>query len=303
MAAKEYITVLKDYAAGAVVETIQIEMKTDKPIHEIYVTMTCDADTDLPTIAEMLTQFATTITVKSGGASVVGMSAIDLWKMMSQARPAGIAAHQSDGTGADNHIHPITIPIPLGPIGVFDDVHPDYGLDPRNKTVIVQLEIPADAAITERFYTIGFVSIEGKYPTKVVTRMTRTFTAAATGEGMFVDLPSGPDSKLIDVAFFQTTSLQAGSTTDATGIESFSLEINNVEKHLVDVLGLQLQTNTGNLSLAASSPRTYLTYLYWNPSPPNSDEYAIPLPQTARININAGVAEALRFFGGVTRKL
>jgi hypothetical protein len=298
-----YLTVEKDRAGGAGAATIQFEVKSDAPIHELLLSMQFLEVTDMPTLAEVLTQLASSITVKSGGSSVFGMSATDLWHMMNLARAGGIAAHQSDATGADNAIMAITVPIPLGPLGTHHDVHPDYGLDPRNKTIIVELEIPADNALDARKYTLGFLSIDGKYPKKVVTRMTRNLTASATGDGQYIDLPSGPDAMLVDVAFFQTTALTAGTTSDVTGIESFSLEINQIETALVDIYGIQAQMNLRNLSLAASTPANPATYLYWNPNRPYSDEYSIPLPQKARININAGVAEALRFFGGITRNL
>ena len=289
---------------GAVATKQQFEFTVDDSIHEVFVTMKFDEDTDLPTIAEVLAQFATTITLKQGSRSVFSMSAVDLWKMMMLARPGGIAAHQTDGTGADNHVNSIVLPIPLGPIGVFNDIHEDYGLDPANGTIVLDLDIPADGnGLDERLYTVQYATVKGAHPKKIIERITRNITPSATGEDKIVELPDGPDVILHDFAAFQTTSLTAGSTTDAVGINDFSLEINQTESDLIDVYSLGIQSNLRNLSQAASSPAVPGTYMYWNGNQPHSNEHGIPLAKSARINFQADVAEAMRFFPGIERKI
>lgn len=293
----------KELAGGAVVARHQFEFTTDEPVHEVIATMSFAEATDLPTLAEVLTQFATTITLKQGSRAIIAMSATDLYHMMNLARPNGIAAHQTDGTGADNHVNSIALPIPLGPIGFNTDVNPEFGLDPSKGTIVLELAIPADAALDGRLYTVEFLSVEGKKPTKVIERVTRNLTSGATGDGHYIDLPSGADVELYDVAMFQTTALTAGSTSDLVGIDSFSLEINQTEGKLVDVYTRGIQSNLGNLSQAASSPKVSATYIYMNLNEPHKADMSIPLPQKARINLNMEVAEAMRFFGGIIRKL
>jgi len=297
------MTLETERSGGSGQGLVQFEFSTDEPIHEIFVAMKFLEVTDLPTIAEVLTQFATTITAKQGSRSVLSMSAADLWHTLNLARAGGLAAHQTDGTGADNAVNSIVMPIPLAPLGIFNDINPEYGLDPKVSSVVLDLVVPADSALDNRKYTVMYASVEGKRPTRVIDRITRNYTAPATGDGQYIKLPSGADVSLYDLAMFQTTGLTAGTTTDAVGVTSVSLEINQEEQGLVDVYSLGIQSNLRNLSQAASSPAESSTYMYWNPNRPHLSDMSIPLPKDARISYNAGVAEAVRFFGGIDRKI
>lgn len=300
-----FLSVEKDRTGGAVVATLSFNVGGDVPVHELFVTMQfLQNGATLPTIANVLTQFATTVTVKQGTKTIVSGTATDLFHIMNLAHMTGLAVHQSNATGADNHAMVITLPLPLGPIGMTNDLHPDFGLNPKNGTITVDLLVPADGnAIDTRKYSVGYASMVGKTPTRVITRVTRNITSSATGDGQYIGLPNGPKVELYDVAFFQTTALTAGTTTDATSIESLSLEINKSEYGLVDIYSPMMQSNLGNLSLLATVPQVSGTYLYFNLNRPHEVDAAIPLTADARININAGVADALRCLVGIIEPL
>jgi hypothetical protein len=296
---------LNDETFGATAGTIQHGFKTEKPIHGILATMHFLQDgATLPTISHMVTQFGSELSVKAGGKNVFSLSVADLHHLLGHAMPNRIAVHQSDGTGADNHVMSVSFPIPLGPFAWGFPIHPDFGVDPSLDTVSVKLDYPADANnIDGRELYLDYITLEGKKPKYFVERITRNYTAGATGWGHYVDLPYGRDVRLLDHYFWMTSSLAAGTTTDATSIEQLSLELNQTEKYLIKVNTDSLQFNAGNLSLTATSPEESLYYLYAPTSKLGEIDGAIPLIEQARYHYYAGVADAIRCNSGVIRPL
>jgi len=300
--ALEIINVETDRAGGAVLATHQFEWKSDKPVHGFRLTMQFLQDgATLPTIANVLTQMATDITVRQGG-MWFSMSATDLYHFLRQASGFNYTVHQSDGTGADNHSMSISLDVPLAPLSGQFWLDEEYGLDPANGTIVVELTVPADANnLDTRKYTLTAFSLKGKNPTKCIQRVSRNLVPAGTGDGSYIDLPSGGDVMLYDIAFFHTTALTAGTTSDVTTIESLSLEINQTEAFVVDLFGLATQVTLGNLSLAATSPAEPATYIYQPLNPIGRTDWSIPLTQKARFNINAGDTNAIRCLSGIIR--
>jgi hypothetical protein len=301
----EIVSIDYEHTLGATAGTLQIPFEVDTPIHGILMTLKfLQAGAGLPSISDLVTQWGSAVKIKSGGAEIYSTSIADLHHLLGLATPNRVAVHESDGTGADNHVMNASFPIPLAPFNWGLPLHPDFGLKPKDKSVVLELSYPADANdMDNRALSISAISLVGKTPTRVMERLTRNLTPSATGWDNYIKLPSGNNISLYDLAFFQTTALSAGTTTDATSLEQISLELASDETSIKKVNARALHWNLGNLSLTATSPEESGNYVYMPTSPLGSFEWAIPLPKDARLNINAGVADAIRFYGGIVRPL
>lgn len=296
--------IIFEEAYGATASFFSEKLEIDIAVNAIALTMKFNqAGAVLCTLAEVLTQMATTISVKVKGKEIFNMSATDLFKLNQFLAKSPTCLVMSDGTGADNHIMSATLIIPLGLEIELNELNGDYGLDPRKQTVIVGVDFPADGnKVDVRKLTISAIGVHGASPTKLVKRSTTNKTPTAANDAQIIDLPYGDGEVLADIFVFQTTGLSAGTTTDTKTLEKIAVQLSTTDVYLVDVNSELFDYFNRNLSQTATSPTIPDTYLYM-PLGHGKDKYdGIPLDKAARIRFEAGDTNALRFMHGVIIK-
>jgi len=289
----------KSYGSGATTITEPIEI--GEPIVQLNLTMKfLQNGATLPTIDNVLTQFATTIRVKQDGIPVFNMSAKDLWALDILAYNLNGLGHISDGTGADNQVMFATLVIPFGPVAYPYDIVPDICLPVPRINTTVELDVPADGNnLDNRKLSITAITLPEAAPRAYIERVTKSVTPSGTGWGTYVSLPYGAPYKLFDIFAWQTTNLSDGTTSDVTTIEQIALEKNEKPYRINQINIETLQYNLGNLSGSASSPLIGDEYLYFPLCPNGKIEHAIPLDGPSRIAIYAGDTNALRMVPGL----
>lgn len=292
-------------AYGAVAGTIQQALTGKDPVHGLILNM--DALQDgavVMDISDVVTQVASAITVKAGGAEVFSLSGADLHHLLGMAMPSSYNVLQHDGTGGDGDGISCSLPIPLGPFSHGNAFHPEFGLDPKKEDIVVQVDFPADAnEIDTRLFNLEVISLLGKTPNKYIERVTRNKTFNAVGWGQYEDLPDGPNVSLYDLYFYQTSAFTDATASIASGIERLSLQVNKTEVGIKKLHTRSLQYLIGNLSLTLGAIEHPAQYIYGALNPLGEYEYSIPLNDDARFEFEAGVAEAIRTLCGIIRPL
>jgi len=294
-------TVALDFPLEAIATTKQIPYKGTKPFNGLNLTFKyLQAGATLETISDVLTQMGTYFVIKQGNKLVFKMSITDLFNYWMIEQKTILQAAVGDATGADNHVSYFTIPVTLS-FGLLPEQWSDkLGLDPKDGKIVFEFVIPADAnEIDNRTVTVTVFNIDDSKPKSYIRRVEFKHTFAKADDDNLVPLASKVGMKLCELFYYQTTSLEAGSTTDAEGLETISLEKGTFPFKVMDLNPKQFAVKHGASSKTAQTtliPHTYRCIRFTSLAKPSE---GIPLEGEMSWNFKTGVAEAHRFFNGL----
>lgn len=301
----EFIPEVSEESFGAVAKVITTEFKSVEAFNGVLLTMKYLQDgATLETIAEVLTQFATTITLKVGGKIAFKMSPTDLFNINQILADKLLLAHMTDGTGADNQFHTITLFIPFGLETELTKLEKKYGLDAGKNKVVLELAVPADGSkVDTRLLTVTAVTVKGSSPTHFVRRVLEAFSPKNANETQYVSLPCGNGEILVDITFWQTTSLGAGTIADTQTIEKVAIQENAKDVCLLDVTVEAFYARMGNLSRTVTLPAMIDNYINIPLGSEGNKYDGFKLAGKNRLRFTAGDTNATRLLLGILEKV
>lgn len=289
-------------AYGATANSIIKKIDVKDPISHIILSMTASKSAGTTsTVAEVLAQMATKIEVKVDGRGVYVASAADTYHgdyfWYKQNMPSMI---NNDST-TDNQIVTAGIIIPFGRVwpGAWLTADPLLALETVGRSIETEVTFPADAGeLDTRLLTQTAIIHPGMNSRGFIERQVRTLTPPATGFDKIVDLPHGPGVSLYDLEGFQTTALNAGSTSDVTGIEQIKLEQGARETSINTFNWEQASILNGQVGDTDMIDDKY-GYITWDGRLDLKDVKRLDIP--SRFNVNAGDTNLFRLLPGILR--
>lgn len=297
----DIVRVLNRYSMGTSAATYTQRINVTSPISHVLVSMTAVQNgTTAEDTAGALAQLGSNVQIKVDGTAVYSASPLDTYNANFYWY-GGLPNTIGIGTTTDNEVLTVGFAIPFGRVYSGFAGDEQLALDTAGVSVEFEITYPADAGqIDGRLLSVAVVTHPGLQTRGHIERQVRTISSPATGWDNIVDLPYGQDIFLYDSVFFQTTELDAGTTTDTTTIEQLKLELSAKTRKVNELNGeffalFNFDGSDSNADIVDDK------YMYVNFDGRKDLRDVIRLDQPARWNIEAGDTNAIRVIPGILR--
>jgi len=255
------------------------------------------AGATLPTLNEILTQFASYIEIAIGTTTLLKVTPTEFYEYLVRKKNENGIGFIYDGTGADNHVMILIFELPLCPLdkNEMNFMNKDYGFD-GSKDVSVTVNYPADGnKVDGRVLDVYAVSEPDSNPTKIIEWEELTKTYTATGDKQDLGISQDPNNKMFEIVFKQTSYLSEGLTAFTRTIEKISYVEGKKAKLFFDKLLEHFNGIIKSDSFTTGAMRHDDQYVIVPFYHGNDAETSQQLVQNSALSVTVGVAEAVTY--------
>lgn len=279
--------IINSKSIGASGEVITADLPTDYSVTALVISIVALDVTDAATLAEVLANMTwLEVTTRSG--SPIKISGLDLYhfnREMFKMTPL-----RTNIASTVDFVYN-TLIFPLNPIGVWDT---SMGMSPtENGKVRLTMGTDTATGATSRTVTCTAIGIEGIAPWGYLGAFQDSYTSVV-GDN-FRDIQQEKVLGMMGTFTFQTTGLNALTTTDAQGIQKIGYGISNSIKESIRqdaIVALGAYGNTHEAEVTEAEVNTL--YTLWNLG--LTEGTFVPYVDKLQVYLKHGVAEATRLY-------